>query len=466
MGEKIRRRLSVEGTVQGVGFRPFVFRLAERYGLAGFVRNDGDGVTIEIEGEPVSVRAFQEALVAERPPLASIAAIREERIVPVGDDRFEIRASGTLAGRRTDVTPDAAVCEECIAEITDPADRRFRYPFTNCTNCGPRFTIVERIPYDRANTTMRRFEMCSDCAGEYHDRSGRRFHAQPIACPACGPRLQLLDATGRAVEGDPIEGTARLLREGSIVAIKGIGGFHLACDALDRAAVSRLRERKHREEKPLAVMVRDLLAAASIAEIGEVESGVLGSFAAPIVLLPKVAASPLADEVAPGAGHVGVMLPYSPLHHLLMAELDGPIVLTSGNLSDEPIAYRNSDALERLGGIADAILVHDRPIRTRCDDSVVRVIDDRTYPIRRSRGYAPSPLRITPGTPVPVLAVGAELKNTFCLAFDDVAVVSHHIGDLHDHLAFSAFLDGVGHLQELFEVRPTVVAHDLHPAYL
>ncbi len=459
-------RLRVRGTVQGVGFRPFVYRVATRLGLSGFVLNDPDGVLIEAEGPADALEALQVALRAEAPPLAAVEAVEAEPIPVCGERGFTIRASAQGAALDTPISPDVGVCDECLAEIFDPSQRRYRYAFTNCTNCGPRFTITTAIPYDRPNTTMAAFEMCAACKAEYEDPADRRFHAQPIACPACGPRLTLVTAAGEPMPGDPIEEAAALLRSGAVVAVKGLGGYHLACDACDDAAVTRLRRRKAREEKPLAVMAVDVAQALELVDAGERERAVLTSLRRPIVLLARRAGARVAPAVAPGNRYLGVMLPYTPLHHLLLRAVGRPVVLTSGNLSDEPIAYRDDDARRRLGPIADAFLTHDRPIHMRCDDSVTRVLDGAEYPIRRSRGYAPAPLRVQPGFPVPVLGAGGELKHTFCLGKGERAILSHHIGDLENYEAMASFTEAVRHYCRIFDVRPEVVAYDLHPDYL
>ena len=466
MDELHRVRLRVRGIVQGVGFRPFVYGLATRAGLSGFVLNDPDGVLIEVEGPAAATSSFERRLSAEAPPLAVIEGVEREAIHPAGGEGFEIRISEASGRLETPISPDVATCDECLAEILDPAERRYRYPFTNCTNCGPRFTITAGIPYDRVNTTMAAFEMCPACKSEYEDPSDRRFHAQPVACPDCGPSTQLLDAGGAPVEGDAVTGTARLIAEGRIVAVKGLGGYHLACDAANEAAVAELRRRKAREEKPLAVMVGSLEEAAALVRVDRDAAVVLGSRRRPITLLPRIDGAAVAPSVAPDNRYLGVMLPYTPLHHLLMRELRRPIVLTSGNLSDEPIAYRDEDALSRLGTVADAFLTHDRDIHVRCDDSVVRVIDGADYPIRRSRGFAPEPLLVRAAFPRPVLAAGPELKHTFCFGKGARAIVSHHIGDLETWESMSAFLEGVAHFRRVFDVAPEVVAYDLHPEYL
>ncbi|MGB7948130.1 MAG: carbamoyltransferase HypF, partial [Candidatus Binatia bacterium] len=365
------------------------------------------------------------------------------------------------------VSPDTPTCADCLTELFDPTDRRYRYPFINCTHCGPRFTIIKEVPYDRERTTMGAFEMCGDCAREFHDPADRRFHAQPNACPQCGPRVRLLDANRHEIpDGDPISHAARLLRQGAVLAVKGLGGYHIACNALDTDAVGRLRRRKHREEKPFALMARDLEAVKQLCLVSDEEETLLYSSARPIVLLRKRANMQIAGGVAPGQRQLGVMLPYTPLHHLLLADADAPLVMTSGNLSEEPIAYMDDDALRRLGEIADYFVVHDRDIHMRCDDSVARTIGNRELLIRRSRGYAPQPIAVAAPFVEPVLACGAHLKNTFCLGKGRHAFMSHHIGDLENYETFNSFVSGIEHFKNLLDIEPSVVAHDLHPDYL
>jgi hydrogenase maturation protein HypF len=461
-----RTRVRVEGIVQGVGFRPFVHALAGRLGLAGLVGNDAGGVFVEVEGAAEAVGRFLEALAAEAPPLAVIERVTATPLSPTGRRGFEIAPSQAGGERQALVSPDTATCADCLRELADPADRRFRYPFINCTNCGPRFTIVRDVPYDRPSTTMAGFAMCADCAREYADPADRRFHAQPVCCPACGPALRLLDGAGRAAAGDPLAGAADRLRDGAVVAVKGLGGYHLAADAASEPAVAALRARKHREDKPFAVMVADLDGARRLCLADQAEEAMLASPRRPIVLLARRPEAAVAGPVAPGNRSLGVMLPYTPLHHLLLADLRRPIVLTSGNVSDEPIAYLDGEATERLAGIADWFLTHDRPIHVRADDSVVRGFRGRELPLRRSRGFAPQPLGLPWPFPRQVLACGAELKHTFCLAKGDRAFVSHHIGDLENYETFRSFTEGVEHFRRLFEVEPEIVAHDLHPEYL
>lgn len=464
--ESIRWRFRVRGTVQGVGFRPYVFGLATRLGLAGFVINDAAGVVIEIEGDEASVESFRASLTDQGPPLAIVTSVEVEEVPLRRVPGFVIGSSERTGPSRAPISPDIATCDDCLAEIRDPTDRRFRYPFTNCTNCGPRFTITKSVPYDRPNTTMARFVMCQRCRAEYQTPSDRRFHAQPIACPACGPRLSLFRPGGQPVEGDPLLVGAHMIASGAVLAVKGLGGFHLVCDATNEDAVTELRTRKRREEKPLAVMVADVETAADIADIDEDEWTQLTSNRRPIVLVRKRPGSELASSVAPDNRYVGLMLPYTPLHHLLLAEVGRPVVMTSGNATDEPIAYLDEDAMQRLGPLVDAFLTHDRVIRMRCDDSVVRVVDGHRYPIRRSRGLAPEPLTVNVPFRVPILGAGAQLKHTFCIGIEDRAVLSQHIGDLETYEAMAAFEDAVAHFTSVFEVQPEVIAHDLHPDYL
>jgi hydrogenase maturation protein HypF len=461
-----RTRVRVEGIVQGVGFRPFVHALAGRLGLAGLVGNDAGGVFVEVEGAGEAVERFLDALAREAPPLAVIERVTATPLDPTGAKGFAIAPSRAGGERQALVSPDTATCADCLRELADPVDRRYRYPFINCTNCGPRFTIVRDVPYDRPATTMAGFAMCADCAREYHDPADRRFHAQPVCCPACGPGLRLLDREGRQAGGQPLAAAGARLRDGAVVAVKGLGGYHLAADAACEPAVAALRARKHREDKPFAVMAADLEAARALCLLDPAEAAMLASPRRPIVLLRKRDGTPIANSVAPGNRSLGVMLPYTPLHHLLLAEVGRPIVLTSGNVSDEPIAYLDGEAMERLAGIADWFLVHDRPIHVRADDSVVRGFRGRELPLRRSRGFAPQPLPLPWPFARHVLACGAELKSTFCLAKGNHAFVSHHIGDLENYETFRSFTEGVEHFRRLFAVQPEVVAHDLHPEYL
>jgi hydrogenase maturation protein HypF len=473
------RRIIVTGTVQGVGFRPFVFRLAHELGIAGRVRNDASGVTIEAFGPYGALDVLERRLREDRPPAAVVEALRSEAIPAERLEGFEIIESDPVLARgdherRAAIPPDLATCADCEREIRDLRDRRHGYPFTNCTSCGPRFTIAHGAPYDRPATTMATFAMCPDCAREYGDPLDRRFHAQPNACPACGPRVSVVARDGAAVESaDPIAHVGRALAQGAIAAVKGIGGYHLACDATSSAAVATLRARKHREEKPLAVMVRDLEAARALAEVGEAEAALLASVERPIVLCRRrpwfdrlTMSGGLAPEIAPDSPLVGLLLPYAPLHHLLLDAAARPLVMTSGNLSDEPIAFEDEDAIRRLGDIADLFLVHDRPIASRCDDSVARTIAGRPLVMRRSRGYVPRPVIVRRRFTRPVLAVGAQLKNTFCLARGDEAVLGPHVGDLDDLETYAAFEAAIARLEAFLALTPEAVACDLHPLYL
>ncbi len=458
------------GTVQGVGFRPFVHRLAGELGLTGYVLNDDRGVLAEAEGAPAAVESFLARLSTDAPPLATVEQISPEEMAPTGAPGFEIAASRRGGTPLALVSPDVASCAACLSEIADPADRRYRYPFTNCTDCGPRFTIVRDIPYDRPLTTMAAFDMCPLCQAEYGDPADRRFHAQPNACPECGPGLVLLDSDGARVGWeDPLTVAAQALRGGAVLAIKGLGGYHLACRAGHEGATAALRARKHREDKPFALMAANLSAARGLVNLTEAEEALLLGRERPIVIARRRPDAPVAGAVAPGSPDLGVMLPYTPLHQLLLAEAGVTLVMTSGNVSDEPIAYDDADALDRLGGIADLVLTHDRPINVRADDSVVRSLGDlRPAPLmlRRSRGYVPASIPLPVEATQAVLACGAELKSTFCLAQGARAWVSHHIGDLKNYETLRSFQEGVAHFERLFAVRPAVVTHDLHPNYL
>lgn len=461
-----RVRIRVTGTVQGVGFRPYVHRLAAELGLAGFVLNDERGVVVEAEGEPGAVERLLARLPAEAPPLAAVERVVAEPRPATGERGFAIVESEAGGERLAIVAPDSATCADCLRELFDPGDRRYRYPFVNCTNCGPRLTIVRGVPYDRPLTTMAGFAMCAACRAEYDDPADRRFHAQPNACPACGPRAVLTDAKGRRLAaGDQVAAAAALLREGAIVAVKGLGGWHLACLAADERAVAELRARKRREEKPFALMAAGLEAARALVELSPADEALLLGRERPIVIAPRRADAPVAHAVAPRSAELGVMLPYAPLHHLLLHDVGAPIVLTSGNVSDEPIAYADDDARERLGPIADAFLGHDRPIHMRTDDSVVRATGEGPLLLRRSRGYVPAAVPLPLEAP-PLLACGAELKNAFCVAKGRRAWVSHHVGDLTNWETLRSFREGVAHFERLFAVEPEVVAHDLHPDYL
>jgi hydrogenase maturation protein HypF len=462
----VRSRIRVEGVVQGVGFRPYVYSLAIRYGLAGLVGNDTTGVFIEVEGGSRALAAFRAALPREAPPQAVIERVTAHDVAAVGDTEFVIVTSVAAGARQTLISPDTATCPDCLRELFDPGDRRYRYPFINCTNCGPRFTIIRDVPYDRPLTTMADFPLCDACAREYDDPTNRRFHAQPVCCAQCGPTLRVIERDGTTLPGDPISVTAGLLSDGAVLAIKGLGGYHLAADAESDAAVKALRTRKHRADKPFALMVPDLEAAHALCQIEAAEADVLTCPSRPIVMLRRRAGARVAAAVAPDNRFLGLMLPYTPLHHLLARQFGRPFVLTSGNVSDEPIAYDDAEAFAHLSGIADAFLTHDRSIHTRTDDSVIRVWHGRDYPIRRSRGYVPRPLTMPVTFRRPVLACGAELKNTFCVAKDRHAFVSHHIGDLENYETYRSFTEGIAHFQRLFDIRPQLVVHDLHPEYL
>lgn len=460
------RRIEITGTVQGVGFRPWVFKVARAEGVSGRVWNDEGGVSIEVFGPRQRLDRFERCLWTQAPAAARVASVFSQPIPPQHVDGFEIVPSAHGAERRISIPADLATCAECEREIRDPDDRRYRYPFTNCTQCGPRFTIAYDVPYDRVNTTMAGFLMCPECAREYADPLNRRFHAQPNACPICGPQLVVVRSNGQRIAcSDPITVAANALRAGLIVAVKGIGGFHLACDATAEDVVMRLRARKQRDEKPFAVMVRTLEQAEGLAIINADEAALLTSPERPIVLVQRREPSVLAPAVAPGNPLVGLMLPYSPLHHLLLGDTRRPLVMTSGNISDEPIVYTNDEAVRRLGPIADLLLLHDREIVTRCDDSVARVIEGAPVILRRGRGYVPRPVRLARAVPRPILACGALLKNTFCLVAGRDAYLGPHIGDL-DHLeTFRSYESAIERSQKFLGIEPEVVAYDLHPGY-
>jgi hydrogenase maturation protein HypF len=464
--------MTIRGAVQGVGFRPFVFRLATELGLTGWIQNSTQGVTVEVEGQGAAVQSFLLRLEREKPPRSFIQSQEATYLDPRGYTAFDILASEEVGAKTALVLPDIATCPECLQEVLDPANRRYGYPFTNCTHCGPRYSIIEALPYDRPNTSMRLFQMCERCRQEYQNPQDRRFHAQPNACPDCGPRLELWNPSGKAIASAAaaLRETARALVEGAIVAVKGLGGFHLMVLAGDEAAIRRLRERKHREEKPLAVMVRDLDHAKELCAVSELEERVLRSPEAPIVLLRRRASAAgtlalVCPLVAPGNPWLGVMVPYTPLHHLLMAEVQVPLVATSGNLSEEPICTDQREALERLGGIADLFLVHDRGIVRHVDDSIVRVVMGRELVLRRARGFAPLPVALAQETE-PTLALGAQLKNTVALALGHDVFVSQHIGELSTEPAFAAFKRVIADLQRLYGAPPKLVVADCHPDYI
>ncbi len=479
-------KIHISGVVQGVGFRPFVYNLASRHQLLGWVKNTSAGVDIAVDGPDEALESFIRELRDEAPPLSRIDEFSASYGPLSGFTSFEILHSEAIPDAFQPISPDVAICKDCLRELFDPNDRRYRYPFINCTNCGPRFTIIQDIPYDRPKTTMARFPMCPDCAREYADPTDRRFHAQPVACPKCGPRVWLEHLESGVVERSAedeaaIRETRRLLGAGGIVAVKGLGGFHLACDATNPDAVTELRRRKLRVDKPFALMMLDLAVVEQHCFVDHAERVLLESGARPIVLLKRKPDSQIAREVAPGQDWVGVMLPYTPLHYLLFADslepgssVLPPLVMTSGNLSEEPIATDNAEARLRLAPLADAFLMHDRDIHIRCDDSVVRVFADASdistaapsiYPLRRSRGYAPFPVKL-PWVVTPLLAAGAELKNTFCITNRDYAFLSHHIGDMENYETLQSFEQGVRHFERLFRVKPEAIAYDLHPNYL
>jgi len=459
----------VQGTVQGVGFRPFIYNLACRFGIAGTVSNTGDGVVIIATGPNDRLRCFIAAITAEAPPLARIFKVVTTEVECLFPTKaFSILPSLSGNGANTSIPPDVALCDDCLQELLDPLDRRFHYPFINCTNCGPRFTIVHRIPYDRPQTSMHGFTLCSVCEGEYHDPTNRRFHAQPNACPVCGPSVSLHSADGKELDAtNPLEQTATLLYAGHVLAIRGLGGFHLAVNACSPGAVALLRRRKGRPDKPLAIMVRDLRSAKAFCHINTLEAELLTSSTRPIVLLGKKEGTSLAENLAPGIGEIGVMLPYTPLHHLLFQMTDCPValVMTSGNVSGAPICTGNTDALTRLASIADFFLLHNREIVTRVDDSVVKVVGDRPLVLRRARGLVPAPLHIGRHLP-PILGCGAGLKNTFCLGRADSAFPSQHIGDLDNLASYDFYVESINHLCSLMQIQPEAVACDLHPDYM
>lgn len=465
-----RRRIQVRGRVQGVGFRPFVFRLATALSLKGHVGNDGHGVFIEIEGPASSLDAFSKRLRKELPPLAEISSLTTRDLSVRREKTFHIVQSRTAEGPDAAITPDAAACKDCLRELFDPDDRRYGYPFITCTNCGPRYSIIHSVPYDRPATTMARFEMCPECREEYESPADRRYHAQPVACASCGPAVWLMTQEGGLVEDDPIAACAALLRKGRIVAIKGLGGFHLACRADMPSAVRTLRERKNREAKPFALMVGNIAKAKAIAELDDAAEALLSSPACPIVLLPRKEKTSICNEVAPGSRCFGIMLPYTPLHALLFAHDPGPLVMTSGNPSAEPLCHDNDEAITRLEGLADAFLLHDRPIERPVDDSVAISLpsskgDRGVMPLRRARGFVPDAIEIPSPAAVPVLAVGGELKSAVCFLSGRRAVLSEHLGELQSPVAYRNFIRAIDRLKELLEIEPELVACDMHPDY-
>jgi hydrogenase maturation protein HypF len=461
-----RLKLDIQGTVQGIGFRPFIYNLAHEKNLNGYVANTGAGVDIEVEGDTEQLDIFIESIKSKTPSLAQITDIRTVDLPLKCDGEFIIKESAILENSVTAIPPDISICNDCLEELKDPGDRRHRYPFINCTNCGPRYTIIEDIPYDRPYTSMRTFTVCEACRKEYEDPLDRRFHAQPNACDACGPSIRLFDHHQKPVDTEaPIQFTADLLRKGHILAIKGLGGFHLAVDATNSHAVRKLRDRKNREEKPLALMALDLKCVRKFARVSPEEKALLTSPQRPIVLLKKKLPNTISPDVSPMNKYFGVMLPYTPLHHLLL-ENDLPVlVMTSGNFSKEPIAIKNDDALNKMDGIADFFLVHNRDIHMRADDSIVRYVDRQSRLIRRARGYVPAPVYLRKKPPE-ILACGAEQANTVCLTKEHHAIISQHIGDLTNLETLNAFQESISHLKRLFHIDPVALAHDLHPDYL
>lgn len=461
-------RIHVTGIVQGVGFRPFVYSLAQELSITGWVRNTSAGVDIELDGPGDRLESFVKALSDQAPPLARIDTITSEEITPNGFPEFSILRSQVQEGEFQPISPDVSICMDCARELYDPEDRRFRYPFINCTNCGPRFTIIKDTPYDRPKTTMAPFSMCSDCSAEYKNPLDRRFHAQPIACPVCGPKIWYEVGGEKVSEADDaLRAARRDIAYGAVVAVKGLGGFHLVCDATNNAVVEELRERKLRVDKAFAVMMPDIETIEQHCYVSVEERSLISSRERPIVILQRRENSTIAS-VAPGQRTLGVMLPYTPLHMLLLDPEDWypqALVMTSGNISEEPIATDNQEARKRLNPLVDAFLLHDRDIETRCDDSVNRIFDHKPYQLRRSRGFAPNPILLAWEGP-PTLAAGTELKNTFCLTRDRYAFVSHHIGDLENYETLKAFEDGIAHLERLFKISPELIAYDLHPNYM
>jgi hydrogenase maturation protein HypF len=470
--------IHITGIVQGVGFRPFVYNLAIDLRLRGWVRNTSAGVDILLEGQTEGINRFLDNLKNAPPPLSRIDEISIKACEPVGANDFQIIQSESVPNAYQPISPDVCTCNDCLHELFDPADRRYHYPFINCTNCGPRYTIIKDIPYDRRFTTMAGFELCPECLKQYKDPLDRRFHAQPIACPVCGPQVWIETKAGvETARGETaIQQARRILLDGKILAIKGLGGFHLACDASNQAAVNELRQRKLRVDKPFALMLPDIASVEKNCLVDNNSRKLIVSHQRPIVILPRRPESKIVQAVAPGQKTIGVMLPYTPLHYLLFANEntqsstldfdDLCFVMTSGNLSEEPIAIDNDEARQRLSDLADFFLFHDRPIHIRCDDSVVRASpSNEIYPIRRSRSYAPQPVNLPHRTP-PLLATGGELKNTFCLAQNNYAFLSHHIGDMENYETYQSFVDGIDHMQRLFRVDPTLLACDLHPDYL
>ena len=463
----MRIKITISGLVQGMGFRPFIHRLATELRLSGYVLNNTEGVLIEAEGEKSSLDEFLIRIDRDKPELSNIFSLQHAYLEKKGFDGFEIRESAGEGEKQVSILPDIAVCKECREEITDPKDRRFIYPFTNCTNCGPRFTIIKSLPYDRQNTSMQPFSMCPDCEREYNDTGDRRFHAQPNACHSCGPHISLHDCHGQFVceKERALEKVTNLLRKGYIVAVKGLGGYHLLCDATNEETIARLRKKKNREEKPMAVMFPDLEAIKDEACLSPLEERAILSIEKPIVIVQKNKESRLADSVSPGNSTAGVFLPYTPLHYLMLRKLKKPVVATSANVTDEPIAKDEKDAFARLSKIADYYLVHNRKIIRRADDSVVRIMWTRQVPIRRSRGFAPMPVLLPFQLKKPVLALGPSMNSTIALGFDDKVYISQHIGDLDTPLATQFYEETIEDFLRLFDIRPEVVVSDMHPGY-
>jgi hydrogenase maturation protein HypF len=462
-----RALINIRGVVQGVGFRPYIYSLAREHNLFGFVLNNTQGVYIEVEGSDSDINLFLMDVKNKKLPHADIFNIKSEQADPIGYKQFDIRESEHKDVKSVPISAELATCADCLSELFDPGDRRYGYPFINCTNCGPRFTIVMNTPYDRKNTTMSEFVMCDQCSREYEDPSDRRFHAQPNACDICGPKLTLLDREGNAMPvDDVITGAARLIKEGHIIAVKGLGGFHFACDATNQDAVSKLRAKKYREYKPFAIMVKDIKAVKNLCEVNQKEENVLTGMQRPVVLLKKRAVKFIAEEIAPHQQYLGVMLPYSPLHHLLLEKSGLVLVMTSGNISSEPIVYKDEEAVDRLQNIADFFIMHNREIHIRTDDSVCRIWQKKEMLLRRSRGYAPHPLLINKEFRSHILACGADLKNVFCLSRGNQVYMSHHIGDLDNIETLTSFEKGISHFKRMFDIKPDLVAYDLHPEYL
>jgi len=461
----VRKKINVQGIVQGVGFRPFIYNLAQSYNLNGFVSNTSHGVIIETEGELDIIDSFINDITDKSPPLAVITDVNSIDITLQKSEEFTIKKSDRGNSTSTLISPDIAVCDDCLEELFNPNDRRYHYPFINCTNCGPRYTIIDNIPYDRPYTSMKNFRMCTECQTEYDDPTNRRFHAQPNACPNCGPQIELYDSNQKTFSSqDIIESVCDLLKEGNIIAIKGLGGFHLAVDATNNTAVQNLRHLKGRDEKPFALMVKDIPAAEKYCSIIKIEKQSLNSIISPIILLKRLPNTKIAESVAPGNDYLGIMLPYTPLHHILFKKLEIPLVMTSANLSEEPICIDNKEAFNRLQSITNYLLVHNRDIYLRSDDSVGIVLNNKFQFIRRSRGVAPQPVFVNSKGPT-VLALGGELKNNICLLIDNKAILSQHIGDLENIEAYNFFKLTIDHLQTIFDTKPELIIHDLHPQY-